>query len=337
VVLFDLDHFKAVNDALGHATGDTVLKGFAELLEEGAKGLDCVSRIGGEEFAVFAWLTDKQAVAFAEFIRQETARANLAQDVEITVSAGISTVYTPTDAEELLRQADLAVYFAKQQGRNRVASAGDIDSELSESDTDARVWEYETRVRVLAERFAEQISRLGRKALTEFRTEADHDGLTEVYNRRYFDRRLSREIERALSNGTSLSLIMLDLDDFGAVNRTYGFPGGDSALRVFGTIVHKNIRTVDWAARYGGEEFCIVMPDTRVEDGVRVAHRLRDALKATHATAVDGREIKMTASIGVVQLDAATDPQLADPVRLVQAASDRVREAKNAGKDRVCS
>ncbi|HEY6024555.1 MAG TPA: GGDEF domain-containing protein [Pseudolabrys sp.] len=128
VLVIDLDHFKSINDRFGHALGDRVLEIFTDAARKSMRGSDLIGRLGGEEFA--AMLTDtnrEKAVAVAERIRETFAQ--MAQDVDgrpvcATVSIGLVHCETPTlDLAELLAQADHALYYAKERGRNRVEVA----------------------------------------------------------------------------------------------------------------------------------------------------------------------------------------------------------------------
>ena len=242
----------------------------------------------------------------------------------------------PVPAAELWHLADTCVYRAKAEGRNRVVTSVDLQNS-TEASPDADLLDFETRMRVVSERFGEELALRGKQMAKRYREEAERDGLTGLYNRRHLDKRLPREMESAIRHKRKLSLVMLDLDHFGEVNRTYGFPGGDRALRLVASAVGASIRSVDWVARYGGEEFCVVMPDTPLVEGLAVAERLREAIRKEVTHAFDGREISVTASMGVVELDGDRGEAYTDPVALIQAASDKVREAKNGGRDRVCS
>ncbi|MEO7092913.1 MAG: diguanylate cyclase, partial [Polyangiales bacterium] len=133
VVLFDLDHFKRVNDVFGHEAGDAVLRAFGDVLRASARGTDVVARWGGEEFlAILHEATLDATVAFAERVRTALAAISpLAPFVEgpapppVTVSAGATTLshVGAEDADTLVRRADEALYAAKGSGRNRVAPA----------------------------------------------------------------------------------------------------------------------------------------------------------------------------------------------------------------------
>ncbi len=128
VLLVDLDHFKTINDRFGHALGDRVLEIFTAAARQSIRASDLIGRIGGEEFAAILYDTNKdKAVAVAERIREAFAEA--AQEVDgrpvcATVSIGlVHCEGTPLDVPELLAQADQALYFAKENGRNRVEIA----------------------------------------------------------------------------------------------------------------------------------------------------------------------------------------------------------------------
>ncbi len=128
VLVIDLDHFKSVNDRFGHAIGDRVLEIFADSMREFIRSSDLIGRLGGEEFAAILRDTGKEkAVAAAERLRECFARE--AQDVDgrpvcATVSIGVVHYDGPAlDVAELLAQADQALYFAKERGRNRVELA----------------------------------------------------------------------------------------------------------------------------------------------------------------------------------------------------------------------
>jgi two-component system cell cycle response regulator len=125
--MLDLDHFKRVNDSLGHQAGDRVLREFATLVAGGARANDVAARYGGEEFAVILPHTDAaMAARVAERIRTAVREFVFLEDeqpVRVTVSAGVATYPSTPDldsADALLRAADLALYAAKESGRDRV-------------------------------------------------------------------------------------------------------------------------------------------------------------------------------------------------------------------------
>lgn len=125
VIMFDLDHFKDINDRLGHAVGDCVLQDFAGLIRESIRSTDAAARLGGEEFCVvlLAHLPQRSASAIAERIRAAQELAGIA--IAATVSAGVAISGVDGDTfETLLRDADEALYKAKSTGRNRIHAPG---------------------------------------------------------------------------------------------------------------------------------------------------------------------------------------------------------------------
>jgi len=123
--MIDIDHFKAINDRLGHAAGDRVLQNVAALCRAEIRDSDVVARIGGEEFAVMLpETTESAAVQFAERLRQQIAASSpnvYGEKIAVTISVGIAGASIRTSGfQALLRQADQALYEAKRSGRNRV-------------------------------------------------------------------------------------------------------------------------------------------------------------------------------------------------------------------------
>jgi diguanylate cyclase (GGDEF)-like protein len=127
ICMVDIDHFKLINDTLGHAAGDSVLRHFAAIAPRGLRGIDTFGRFGGEEFLLVLPGTDRQgALAVAERVRAVTEAADfpdLPFERRVTVSAGVATYVRGEDTGALLARADKALYQAKNAGRNKVVAA----------------------------------------------------------------------------------------------------------------------------------------------------------------------------------------------------------------------
>jgi diguanylate cyclase (GGDEF)-like protein len=160
--------------------------------------------------------------------------------------------------------------------------------------------------------------------------QAMHDELTGLPNRRSAESTLAAELARAERFGESVCFVLADLDDFKAVNDTYGHPFGDDALRAFATALLATAREVDVAARWGGEEFALVLPGTDAAGGVRLAERARVAVESHPLRTQDGRAVVLTASFGV-----AAYPDWHEAGEIIAAADSALYGAKRSGKNRV--
>lgn len=158
------------------------------------------------------------------------------------------------------------------------------------------------------------------------------DSLTELFNRRYFQDRLTEEIERAKRHGQSLSFIMLDIDNFKNYNDTYGHLAGDEALKMTATLVKGSIRNIDIVARYGGEEFAVILPMTETKAAKDIAERIRSSVASQYFPDSSLQMVvKVTVSLGI-----ASFPQDAGSLlELVGNADKALYLAKVSGKNRV--
>ena len=155
------------------------------------------------------------------------------------------------------------------------------------------------------------------------------DHLTGLANRRRFSETLSLEVSRAERFSGSLALVLADLDDFKRVNDRYGHHTGDEVLRRFADLMRESVREFDLAVRHGGEEFAVLLPETDLEGGLRLAERLADGLRGAHFSAAAGA-FSVTASFGVAAFPAANSAE-----QLVFAADQALYRAKREGKNRV--
>jgi diguanylate cyclase (GGDEF)-like protein len=166
---------------------------------------------------------------------------------------------------------------------------------------------------------ARQRERLSHQART--------DELTGLFNRRHFHERLGSELARTRRSGEHVALILLDVDDFKAVNDAHGHPVGDGVLRAFAELLREAVRGADVVCRTGGEEFAVVLPGADRAEAIAAADRIVCAIRG----AAIGPSGALTASIGL-----AVAPESGDTVAaLFRAADDRLLAAKAQGKDRA--
>jgi diguanylate cyclase (GGDEF)-like protein len=156
------------------------------------------------------------------------------------------------------------------------------------------------------------------------------DDLTGLANRRRFGESLGLEVSRAERFGGSLALVLADLDDFKRVNDLYGHQVGDDVLRRFAELMRESVREFDLAVRHGGEEFAVLLPETDIEGGARLAERLAASLRARPFTSPAGEPFTVTSSFGVAAFPAARSAE-----QLMLAADRALYRAKKEGKNRV--
>ena len=193
----------------------------------------------------------------------------------------------------------------------------------------------QARVVAAVERFASQtaLALAGARLLEHVRDLATRDGLTGVANRRTLDEVLAREAARAARSGRPLSVALVDVDHFKALNDTHGHQVGDEVLRTVAGTLAGSVRVGDTVGRYGGEEFVVVLPDTPAGEAREAAERLRLAVRASASA------VPVAASFGVATLgpaDAAADPP-GLVAGLVAAADRALYAAKAGGRDRVAT
>jgi diguanylate cyclase (GGDEF)-like protein len=158
------------------------------------------------------------------------------------------------------------------------------------------------------------------------------DHLTGLFNRGHFESCLRKEVNRCRRYGQSVSMLMVDLDDFKNVNDRHGHAAGDAALREVGRLLVQRVRDIDVAARYGGEEFAVILPETRRTSAHVVAERIRGEVERHFKRKnLMGGEARLTLSGGI----ASFPEDAASPEQLVERADQALYRAKRAGKNRI--
>jgi len=169
-----------------------------------------------------------------------------------------------------------------------------------------------------------------KKAQSNLEQMAITDGLTGLYNHRYFYDRLDDEFSRAKRYELNLSCIFIDLDDFKKINDAHGHRQGDEVLRQVGVFIREIIRESDIAARYGGEEFVLLLPETGKEGAMKMAKRLHHLVRNHSFDFLEGESV--TASFGVAEYDGN---KMSSPDQFMQIVDDAMYKAKDLGKDQV--
>ena len=160
---------------------------------------------------------------------------------------------------------------------------------------------------------------------------ATTDGLTELYNHRYFQDTLKKQIDTAKRYEQEFSLIIIDIDFFKKFNDTYGHQVGDAVLRTVAQILKKNTRATDYVCRYGGEEMSIILPQTSKKEALVNAQRICDAVAKTPLKVNNNTEVNITISLGV-----SAFPQDGEaPQKLIECADKALYYAKEHGRNQV--
>jgi diguanylate cyclase (GGDEF)-like protein len=203
----------------------------------------------------------------------------------------------------------------------RPAATGSVTLQLSES--------KQQLATAVAEQIALALSNL--KLRETLRQQSVRDPLTGLYNRRFLEEALDRELARLERKNLPLSLIMIDVDNFKSFNDTFGHEAGDAVLRDLGGVLQRHVRGSDIACRYGGEEFTIILPEAGIEIGRQRAEMLREAVRELRLVH-DGKSLgAVTLSLGV----ACFPEHGRRREHLLQVADAALYEAKNSGRNRV--
>lgn len=156
------------------------------------------------------------------------------------------------------------------------------------------------------------------------------DGLTTIFNKRYFLEFIEREMGRCHRYNRALSLMMIDIDHFKSINDTNGHLAGDYVLRELAAVIKPKVRKEECFARYGGEEFAYVMPESGGENTRKLGEKIRRMVE-DHRFTFEGKEIKVTLSIGVADLVG----DMTEPLQFIKLADANLYKAKKAGRNRV--
>jgi diguanylate cyclase (GGDEF)-like protein len=170
------------------------------------------------------------------------------------------------------------------------------------------------------------------EAHRQLREQSIRDPLTGLFNRRYLEETLNRELARAKRHDLPLSLVMLDIDHFKTLNDTHGHLAGDEVLRGLASLIMESCRGDDLACRYGGEEFLLALPGMSLESAMQRAEQWRGLIEDT-GFAWQDKILSITVSMGIC----AFPEQANDPAHLIANADQALYQAKEAGRNRVAA
>ena len=160
---------------------------------------------------------------------------------------------------------------------------------------------------------------------------ATTDGLTELYNHRYFQEQIRMQIEQSKRYNTSFSLIIIDIDFFKKFNDTFGHQSGDAVLKEVAQTLRRNVRATDIVCRYGGEEMSIILPNTSKEEALLTAQKICERVASKKFKLFNGKETNVTISLGV----SAYPSDGSTAVEIIEVADKRLYNAKNNGRNQV--
>ena len=305
-LMADIDFFKSVNDRYGHATGDQTIKEVAEVLKNCTRDSDLVGRYGGEEYCVvLPGLNQEKAAKIAERMRQEVEK-NTFGGVQITISVGVSSLeQNAGQPDDLINQADKALYLAKKGGRNQVVQWGkDNAPEVSESvAVEAEQVNLERRV--------QELEGLLEKRTLEYKHYEMYDSQSGLPTRPLFADRMSHEIARSKRSNSLAVVLSISIDTINRVYKTLGISAAEHLVKACGYRLNDVLREdVDMVAVVGDlenttsvsllnqSEFGILLSDIKNVDHVTwVVKRLLNAFDKPFQ--VKGQEVYTTAYIGV--------------------------------------
>ena len=234
------------------------------------------------------------------------------RSLERTRNVPILAITEPEDTNRLMRGLEIGIndYLIRPIDKNEL---------LARVRTQVRKKRY-------AERLRDNVQMSIEMAIT--------DALTGLHNRRYMETHLTTLIEQASARGKPLTVLVLDIDFFKAINDAYGHDAGDDVLREFALRLKKSIRGIDLACRYGGEEFVVVMPETDMAVATMVAERLRRRI-ASEPFPISDRErsVEVTISIGLSALSGLDDIA----ANILKRADQALYRAKRDGRNRVAA
>jgi diguanylate cyclase len=316
-ILLDVDHFKRFNDLHGHHVGDAVLQGIARVLQRTMRGTDAVARYGGEEFVVILPGTSIDAARRAgERYRRAIELAGFQSDgkqLAVTASVGIAQITSDEQPVNMLRRADQALYASKQAGRNcahwhdgcavhRVPTgeeASDARGGRNQS-TDGRI---ERAAKGSADVPAEQ---LAAGVVSEARDSDTDARASHEYGRTLFFAQVRQQIAVWKETATRFSVMLVQVDDDDSAAASHDQPWIDSESPIDHQILTRLLRGPDIVGHYHHACYALLLPDTKLEDALVVARRVRQ-IATRNASPPHGDRTTASVRIGVAEWSSSED------------------------------
>jgi diguanylate cyclase (GGDEF)-like protein len=323
----------ALRQQLGARFGDECQ---IEVAQSGQDALELVEELrrDGEPLAVMIADQIMPGMKGVELLEEVHKRSPGTTKILLTGQAGLDAVVAAINRAGLNRyipkpwdEPDLRLTVENLLRTFRLHRENELlvdDLRRKNAELEAAKISLELKVRERTAELEEANRRLNRLAVT--------DGLTGLYNHRYLHEQLAQAVERSLRDGTSVAMLMIDVDHFKKYNDRQGHPAGDEALRKVAALIADERRQVDVVARYGGEEFAILLHDAKREAAIDVAEKIRARVSTTNIPHADRQPLgRMTVSIGVAVCP--DDARTAEA--LLEAADMALYRAKKSGRDMV--
>jgi len=318
--LIELDFLKSLHHMIGE-TEDPVLviKNFFTLIKSFIS------------FDIFATLMQKDDEIVIQIFPNIKTNKKLLDFVSNTLSEKI------TDLSSVETQTKVIIDIDESAPHSDKKDFTYIVSDLS---TKKRVYGYAALFRaspftldeqVIFNRFCSHISLTLEKIrlFSEIKALSMHDGLTGVYNHAYIIKTLEEEIVRSTRYGSQLTIALFDIDDFKKVNDTYGHLAGDYTLKRVAEILKNGLRIIDVVGRYGGDEFLVILPETFLEQGVKVCERLIKDIE-NESFVYEDKSMKISVSGGIAPFSHGIEVK-----KFIKLADENMYKAKKTGKNRI--
>jgi diguanylate cyclase (GGDEF)-like protein len=326
LAMIDLDKFKRLNDTYGHQTGDEVLRGTGRVLRRVLRESDSIARYGGEEFAViFSRATVADVQRALARLRKAIAKTDFqgpGGNLEVTISIGAAQAAGEETLETIVERADAALYASKEAGRNcchwhdgkKIALIVDEENKPAPQAPappapPAPPASPEAPLAVAP--FSNPAAAPPKPAkpsrpADSGGTETLADDLPALLNRTAFCQHVRTRMAEWKRGGQTLSLVLVEIDDFNAVSRTHGPKVRDLLVVSLARVVFACVREMDMVARYNTGCLGFMLPEAKLADALRVVERIRDA--ASQASfEINGTQLGYTVSAGLISAGGAED------------------------------